>query len=179
MMIASRADLEARATRRGVYAQPASRSDIAALHAMLAARIDRPIASAEAAARVQEASPHSIWSLHSQARILGGVAFLPLNALGLYELVYGKLDRADPPLASLAIGLERPAILYVWAVVAQGSGVLGFGAVLRQLDTQRFGRVDLWAEPATAEGGRLADRFGFSRIAHGAHGLRKLERSGR
>ncbi len=165
--------------RRGVYSQPASRTDIESLHQMFEDSIGRSVASLEAAIRVQEASPHSIWSVHSAAGLLGGVAFLPLNALGLYKLIYGKLDRSNPPLDSIAVHLERPVVLYVWAVVARGSGVLGLSEILPQLDTQRFGGVDIWADPITEEGERLAQRFGLARINHGSQTFYKLDRGGR
>jgi hypothetical protein len=165
--------------KRGVYSQPASRTDIESLHGMLASSIPGPIASLESAIRVQEASPHSIWSVHSAAGLLGGVAFLPLNALGLYKLIYGKLDRSNPPLDSIAVRMERPVVLYVWAVVARGSGVLGLSEILPQLETQRFGRVDIWADPVSEEGERLAQRFGLTRISHGSQAFYKLDRGGR
>lgn len=165
--------------RRGVYSQPASRTDIESLHDMFRDSIGRPVASLEAAIRVQEASPHSIWSVHSAAGLLGGVAFLPLNALGLYKLIYGKLDRSDPALDSIAVRMERPVVLYVWAVIARGSGVLGLSEILPQLDTQRFGGVDIWADPVTEEGERLAQRFGLARINHGSQTFYKLDRGGR
>ncbi len=165
--------------KRGVYSQPASRADIESLHAMLRGSIDAPIAGLDAVIRVQEASPHSIWSVHSATGLLGGVAFLPLNALGLYKLIYGKLDRSNPPLDSIAVRLERPVVLYVWAVVARGSGVLGLTEILPQLETQRFSRVDIWADPVTEEGKRLAQRFGLTRINHGSQTFYKLDRGGR
>lgn len=165
--------------KRGVYAQPASRTDVEALHQMLRESMEGPLAGVESALRVQEASPHSIWSVHSSAGLLGGVAFLPLNALGLYKLIYGKLDRTDPPLESIAVRLERPAVLYVWGVVARGSGVLGLTEILPQLETQRFGGVDIWADPVTEEGERLARRFGLTRISHGSQTFYKLDRGGR
>lgn len=171
--------LGARGLRRGIYAQPATRTDIEALHRLFEPHVDAPVASAESAIRVQEASPHSVWSVHSSAGLLGGAAFLPLNTLGLYRLIYGKLDRRDPPLEALAVRLERPAVLYVWALVARGSGLLGLADILRQLDTQRFRGVDVWAQPVTTEGERLAARLGFARISHGDHAFYKLGRSGR
>ena len=165
--------------KRGVFAQPASRSDIESLHDMLQEGIDGPLAGVEAALRVQESSPHSIWSVHSGAGLLGGVAFLPLNALGLYQLIYGKLDRSNPPPESIAVRLERPVVLYVWAVVARGSGVLGLTEVLPQLETQRFAGVDIWADPVTPEGERLAQRFGLKQVRHGVQTFYKLDRGGR
>lgn len=171
--------LGARGLQRGVYAQPATRSDIEALHRMFEPFVEAPVASAESAVRVQEASPHSVWSVHSPTGLLGGAAFLPLNTLGLYRLIYGKLDRSDPPLEALAVRLERPAVLYVWALVARGSGLLGLADILRQLDTQRFRGIDVWAQPVTTEGERLAARLGFARVSHGEHAFYKLGRSGR
>ena len=146
---------------------------------MLTARLDHPVAAPEAAMRVQEASPGSIWALRSGSRLLGGVAFLPLNTLGVYELLYGKLDRAEPRLPAIATGRERPMALYVWAVVAEGEGLLGLPDLLRQLDMQRFGDVDIWADPVTPEGERLARRLGFALIDSGSRNYFKLAREGR
>ena len=150
--------------RRNVYVQPASQTEIHTLHAMLGARLDHPIASAETACRIQEASPNSIWSIHGVKGLLGGVAFLPLNSLGLYEVIYGKMDFEQPPLETIAIRSQRPSIIYVWALVATRMGIVGLADVLRQLDIQRFRHVDIWAQTMTPQAERLAERLGLQRF---------------
>lgn len=168
-----------RGSQRRIIARPAGPEEINSLHAMLTARLDHPVASPEAAQQVQDASPGSIWALRSESHLLGGVAFLPLNTLGVYELLYGKLDRTNPRLPTIAPGRERPTALYVWAVVARGDGLLGLPDLLRQLDTQRFGDVDIWADPVTAEGEALARRLGFALVDSGSRNFFKLAREGR
>ncbi len=163
--------------RRGVYAQPASQSDIFALHAMLLQRLDDTIASAETACMVQDVSPNTIWSVYGKAGLVGGLAFLPLNALGLYNLIYGKLDFRNPPLDSLAIAQERPSVIYIWALVAKGSGIAGLADVLHFLDTPRFRHVDIWTQAVTPAGERLATRLGLARFNHATAPFFKYSRS--
>jgi len=164
--------------RRGVYAQPASQSDIHALHGMFKTRIDQPIAPPEAAVRVQNASPNSIWSIYASDGLAGGVAFLPLNTLGLYQLIYGKLDLTDPPLAALAVRSERPVILYLWAAIARHRAVIGFADVLRQLDVQRFRGIDIWMHTVTPGAERLAEGLGLECFGQGGRRYYKHARSG-
>ncbi len=151
---------------RGVFAQPASDSDIASLRRMLEEQMEGALASAEAACRIQAASPHSIWSVYGSQGLVGGVAFLPLNALGVYNLITGTLDLTDPPIEAIAIKSERPAILYAWAVVSKPSGLFGLADVLGHLDTQRFRNVDIWANAVTPAGKRMAGKLGLTRFAH-------------
>jgi hypothetical protein len=164
-------------SRGGIFGQPASSGDIRALHGMLRDRLEGDLASAETALAVQAASPLSIWSLYSQHGLQGGIAFLPLNTLGVYRLIYGKLDPVDPGLDAIAVGTEPPAVLYVWAVVSRGRGLIGLSDVLRHLDTPRFRNVDIWTHPVTAQGTRLAARLGLSRLGHTSRPFYKFARS--
>jgi hypothetical protein len=151
---------------RGVFAQPASDSDIAALHRMLEEQMEGELASVEAACRIQKTSPHSIWSVYGGQGLVGGVAFLPLNSLGVYGLITGTLDLSNPPIEAIAVKSERPAILYAWAVVSKPSGLFGLADVLGHLDTQRFRNVDIWASAVTPAGKRMAGKLGLTRFAH-------------
>ncbi len=151
---------------RGVYAQPASNGDIQALHGMLRERFDGPLAPPEVACRVQEISPNSIWSVYGGRGLAGGVAFLPLNALGVYGLISGQLNLEDPPVSAIAVKAERPAVLYAWAIVARPAALFGLSDVLRQLETQRFRHVDIWAHAVTPAGRRMAAKLGLERFAN-------------
>jgi hypothetical protein len=149
---------------RGVYAQPASSRDIEALHGMMRDQFDGRLATPEAACRVQQISPNSIWSVYGAAGLAGGIAFLPLNALGVYDLIRNQLDLAAPPDAAIAIRSERPSILYAWAMVARPSALFGLADVLRQLDQGRFRQVDIWANAMTPSGLRMAVKLGMERF---------------
>jgi hypothetical protein len=163
--------------RSGVFGQPASSSDIRALRGMLRERIDGDLASAETALAVQDANPLSIWSLYSQDGLQGGIAFLPLNTLGVYRLIYGKLDPVTPGLECIAVGTEAPAVLYVWALVSRGRGLAALSDVLRHLETPRFRNVDIWTHPVTERGRRLADRLGLARFGEADRAYYKFSRS--
>ncbi len=163
---------------RRVFVQPASHSDIRHLHGMLADHVEQPVASPESACAIQDASPESIWSMHSATALLGGIAFLPLNPLGLYQLVYGKLDLLHPPVSSVAARSERPAILYLWALVSRGRGIIGLADVMDHLDRRRFRNVDIWTCPVTPKSERLAERLGFTRFSHADRVFYRLKRAG-
>ncbi len=163
---------------RGVYAQPASQPDIHDLHAMLGQHLDRPLARAEAACAVQRARANSLWSIHSKDGLIGGVAFLPLNSLGLYKLIYGKLDLQDPDIDCISAHPDRPAILYLWALIARGSAIAGLSGLLDFLETPAFRHVDIWTRPVTPRGERLALKLGFKAMGQGDTILFKYDRSG-
>ncbi len=146
------------------------------MHLMLAGRTDTAIASAESACSIQDACPQSIWAMHSATELLGGIAFLPLNPLGLYQLVYGKLDLMNPPVNSVAAYDERPSILYLWALVSKGRGIIGLADILDYLDKPRFRNVDVWTCPITHDSQRLAERHGFTGFTHGDRVFYRLRR---
>jgi hypothetical protein len=164
-------------TTQRAFVQPASHSDIRHLHVMLAAHVEQPIASTESACAIQDASPESIWSIHSATELLGGIAFLPLNALGLYQLVYGKLDLLNPAVNSVADRIERPAILYLWALVLRGRGIIGLADIMEHLDRRRFRNVDIWTCPVTPRSERLAEKLGFTRFSHADRVFYRLRRA--
>jgi hypothetical protein len=166
-------------TQQRVFVQPASHSDIRHLHVMLTEHVEQPIASTESACAIQDASPESIWSVHSATELLGGIAFLPLNALGLYQLVYGKLDLLNPAVNSVASRIDRPAILYLWALVLRGRGIIGLADIMEHLDRRRFRNVDIWTSPVTPRSERLAERLGFTRFSHADRVFYRLKRTSR
>jgi hypothetical protein len=161
---------------RGVYVQPASQGDIAALHAMLRDQLEAKLAPVESACRIQSISPNSIWAVCNSQGLVGGIAFLPLNALGVYNLINGRLDLENPPDACIAVKNERPAILYAWAMVSRPAGLFGLAEVLRQLETQRFRHVDIWANAVTPQGQRMALKLGLERFSHRDGGFYKFPR---
>jgi hypothetical protein len=160
-----------------VFVQPASHSEIHRLHVMLAGSIRQSVASPEAACLIQDTSPQSIWSMHSATRMLGGIAFLPLNPLGLYQLVYGKLDLMNPAVNTVAARNERPSVLYLWALVSQGRGIIGLADVMAYLGRQRFRNVDIWTCPVTQRSELLAERLGFTRFSQGDRVFYRLKRT--
>jgi hypothetical protein len=149
---------------RGVFAQPASTRDIEALHGMMREQFDGRLAGPETACRIQQISPNSIWSVYGAAGLAGGIAFLPLNGLGVYDLICGRLDLAAPPDAAIAVRSERPSILYAWAMVAKPAAFFGLAEVLRQLDQGRFRHVDIWTNAVTPAGLRMAAKLGLERF---------------
>jgi hypothetical protein len=151
---------------RGVFAQPASQRDIHALHGMLSEQFDGKLAPPEAACRIQEISPNSVWSVYGGNGLVGGIAFLPLNALGVYDLISGRLDLAVPAEPGIAVRTERPLVLYAWAMVARPAALFGLAEVLRQLDSGRFRSVDIWANAVTPSGLRMAAKLGLERFGY-------------
>jgi hypothetical protein len=151
---------------RGVFAQPASQRDIHALHGMLSEQFDGKLAPPETACRIQEISPNSVWSVYGGSGLVGGIAFLPLNALGVYDLISGRLELAAPAEPCIAVRAERPLVLYAWAMVARPAALFGLAEVLRQLDSGRFRSVDIWANAVTPSGLRMAAKLGLERFGY-------------
>jgi hypothetical protein len=150
-----------------------------ALHGMMKDQFEGQLASPEVACRIQQISPNSIWSVYSASGLAGGIAFLPLSALGVYDLLSRQLDLAAPPDSAIAIRSERPSILYAWAMVAKPSALFGLADVLRQLDQGRFRRVDIWANAVTPSGLRMAMRLGLERFGASDGAFFKFARESR
>ncbi len=75
---------------------------------------------------VHARNPDALWVIEHRLgeddapAIAGYYGFLPLTEAGFEALRSDTLNRPDPPLELIAPAGERPAAMYVWAVVAHG-----------------------------------------------------------
>lgn len=124
-------------------------------------------------ARVVRAHPDTLWTFKRNGNLVGGFAFLMLNAGGLAALFADELDLSDPPADALAVFGARPAAIYVWALLGSAVGSEGIARVIVRMQRHPYERSDLFALPATQDGLRFMRGLGFLPVS--GH-LRSLHR---
>jgi len=147
--------------RLRVEARPAKTSDIPALLHHAERAIGVSLAAEAPVARVMRAHPDSLWSFWTGGRLVGGFAMLMLNSQGLEALVQDRIDLADPPADVLAVPGQRPAAIYVWAVLGAAAASEGIARVIFRLRQHPYERSDVFALPATGDGLRFMRGLGF------------------
>jgi predicted GNAT family N-acyltransferase len=107
--------------------------------------------------KVQEHNPDSIWGIFEtlpeggEGTMVGYYSFLMLNRRGADFLFARTLDVADPPLEGLAKGGEKPAIVYMWAVVAPKMTITAFPMIAAAAGPLYSG-VPTYARAGTPQG---------------------------
>jgi predicted GNAT family N-acyltransferase len=124
------------------------------IYEMATREIGDNIASRAVMREVMNHNPISFWGIYrctTSARIdpklSGFFAFLPLNGDGLTAYRAGHLNPRKPELRYLAHKGQRPAALYIWAVVAHRLSVIGAQLIAHAMgidwffDTPIFGTI--------------------------------------
>jgi hypothetical protein len=120
------------------------------------------LAPAITVARIARAHPDSLWGFWRHDRFVGGFAFLMLNRHGVAALIGDALDLGDPPTSVLAAPGDRPAGIYVWALLRSSAvAAEGIARVIVRLQQFPYERSDLFALPATPDGLRFMRGLGF------------------
>ena len=136
--------------------------DIPLLLAQGEAGMGITLAPAITVARIARAHPDSLWGFWRNDRFVGGFAFLMLNRRGVAALLGDAIDLADPPASVLAAPGDRPAAIYVWALLRSSAvAAEGIARVIVRLQQFPYERSDLFALPATADGLRFMSGLGF------------------
>lgn len=91
------------------------------------------------------------------------LAYLPLNARGLYALTHGALDRRDPDLDLLTREGEVPEALHIWCMYSPGTFIPAIAAIAAHFETIAPGGVPLFTSAATEHSARLFASLGFAR----------------
>jgi predicted GNAT family N-acyltransferase len=91
----------------------------------------------------------------------GFIAVLPLNALGLQQLLLGSFDGANPDLRFIAKAGQRPAGVYMWGVYAPGALAAGMALFMAEMSAPNFAGVNLYSRPNTEVGRRFNEVLGF------------------
>jgi hypothetical protein len=113
-------------------------------------------------ARIARAHPDSLWGFWRDEHFVGGFAFLMLNRYGVDALIDDAIDLSDPAMSHLAVPGERPAGIYVWALLRSSAvAAEGIARVIVRLQQYPYERSDLFALPATADGLRFMRGLGF------------------
>jgi hypothetical protein len=116
----------------------------------------------------------TVFSFSRGARLIGGVAFLYLNPLGLDALVLDDINLANPELKFLAAPDEQPEAIYLWAI--SGAGMKALGHVAPRFAEGRYRTADIYTRPVTRDGELLMTRMGFEPSQSWRAGLWKYER---
>ena len=136
---------------------------------MTRARLAIPgLATTAAVLRVLDFNPRCMFGVTRRARFdadhpvaEGFIAVLPLNALGLQQLLLGAFDGANPDLRFIAPEGEKPAGVYMWGVYAPGALAAGMALFMAEMSAPHFAGVNLYSRPNTEVGRRFNEVLGF------------------
>lgn len=123
--------------------------------------IDAPLAAEAVVRRVLDRDPDCVWAFLRDDEIVGGVAFLMLTSSGVEALRDGSLNVADPSSVHIVAGSEKPAGIYIWALVGWGRAAPGMSQGFVRLREPRYRQADLFASPYTDAGRRFTIGMGF------------------
>jgi hypothetical protein len=154
-------DLVTLPLRRRVEARRGRIGDIPLLLRYAEAAMGVALAPEATAARIACAHPDSLWSFWRHDRLVGGVALLMLNSRGLAALLDDSVDLGDPPPAIFAHAGQRPAAIYVWAILGAAIASEGIAHAIVRLQQYPYELADLFALPATDDGLRFTRGLGF------------------
>jgi hypothetical protein len=154
-------DLVTLPLRHRVDARRGQMADIPLLLHYAEAAMGVPLAPEATVARIACAHRDSLWVYWRHDRLVGGVALLMLNRRGLAALLDGSIDLGDPPPAILTEAGQRPAAIYVWAILGGAIAAEGSAHVIVRLQQHPYERADIFALPATNDGLRFTRGLGF------------------
>lgn len=143
--------------------------EIDALHRLTVDQIGQQVAPLKAMQDVYRHNPETLWVIfrsltgdHSQAQLVGYYGFLHLNQRGHEALEARTLKPRDPDLSLLAAAGERPAAVYIWAIVARKLTSLTIPLVGKGLGVTRYGGLPFYATAGTMGGLNGLKGYGFT-----------------
>jgi hypothetical protein len=123
------------------------------------------MASEHVVRRIADHHPDSLWTLCDRNdRIVGYVAMLMLNRVGLEALLSDRIDFCDPAPSFLAPPHEAPAAIYIWGVMAPALAIEGVAEVMLRLRSAQYDSANIYAFQTTAQGARFQERLGFQPV---------------
>src|SRR6185312_531953 len=116
-----------------VFLKNPSADDLLGIYEILLKEIGPNVAPFEVVKSVYGHNPISFWGVYRSQderrlfpRLIGFIAYLPLNEAGNVALKAEKLNGKDPDRAFLARPGEDPVTFYLWAIVTPGVGNIAF-----------------------------------------------------
>lgn len=161
----ARRDFDFIPRRPEVVVAPAENQDFEPLAAMANAKVPDVCATGELLREAAARDRDTILSFRLKGVLLGGVAFVFLNQIGVEGLLLDSIDLARPTAAIMANPIDDVAGIYIWATALDGRGILGLGNVAEHLSKRRFRFADLYGRPNTEDGRRLVQSVGFKPAA--------------
>lgn len=155
-----------------VFVRVAQYSEIEALHELTLREIGQQVAPLEAMQDVYRHNPESLWTIFraptgdtTRAQLAGYYGFLHLNQSGSEALDQRTLRPRAPDMKFLAAAGERPAAVYVWAIVARRLTHLTIPLVGKGLGIKRYGGLKFYATAGTMGGLNGLRGYGFKGAA--------------
>ncbi|HKS18471.1 MAG TPA: hypothetical protein VJS63_04590 [Bradyrhizobium sp.] len=163
-MTKKRHDFDSLPTDAPIEVRPARNPEIAAIADMATRMVPGVQIGEQALRRHFDFDPECILTFHRREKLLGGMAFLYLNARGQDALILGEMSPSSPDFALFARSDEPVAAIYIWAIGAVGRGVAGLGKVALHLRKPRYANADCFAQPSTTAGRDLMIATGFTQM---------------
>lgn len=151
-----------------VYLRVARFDEIETLHGLTVHHIGQQVAPLKAMQDVYSHNPEALWVIfrsptpnRAEAGLAGYYGFLHLNSAGLEALNNRTLKPRNPDLALLAPAGERPAAVYIWAVVARKLIDVTLPLIGKALGIRRYGGLPFYATAGTMGGLNRLKSYGF------------------
>lgn len=140
-------------------------------------RLDADVASFETVRAVLRHNPDSVWGIYRfrerddpNAEILGFYSMLLFNENGAALLRRGDYDATAPLVAHLAAPGERPAIVYFWALVAEGL-TMAAGPMIARAMGKLYAGVPIYTTAGTVAGLKKIKKSGYRPVIEGREGI--------
>lgn len=145
-----------------IDARPATIDELPTMVAMARETIPAISIGYDSVERIFVHNQECIFPFRRDGKIVGGVAWLFLNELGLEALLLDEIDFSRPNLALLTRRNQAPAAIYAWAMAGRGRAAAGLANVASRLRAAPYSWADYYAQPATADGARFLAQLGFA-----------------
>jgi hypothetical protein len=159
-----RHDFDSLPTNTPIEVRPALGSEIAVIADMATQMVPGVQIGEQALRRHFDFDPECILTFRRHGKLLGGMAFLYLNARGHEALIRGEMSPSNPDFELFARSGEGVSAIYIWAIGASGRGVAGLGKAAAHLRQPRYLNADCFAQPSTTAGRELMIATGFTQM---------------
>jgi len=167
--------LMARSQRSAIWVRRPTAEEIENIHSLTKAEIRASRVPLPVIRAVHKHNKDSFWGVYQapaqdrkNSQFLGYYAFLHLNQAGRTALERDEFDSTELDLSLLVPSGERPAAIYIWAVVARRLAWVATPLVVRALGTELYGDLPIYAKAGTMGGLNVIKGYGF-------HGAREAE----
>jgi predicted GNAT family N-acyltransferase len=152
---------------KALLARPLKVEELDAAYALSKAHLKAGTAEQPVAKAILEYNSDAVWGVYhpeeNGEKLVGFLSFLMLNDEGAELLRRGKLDVLHPEIRHLVPSGVRPAVGYIWLVVAPGLGSLAIPLVTHAMGPLYRG-LPLCSTAASEAGVRVLLNFGFRPI---------------
>jgi hypothetical protein len=139
---------------RKIYVRKSAPSEILGIQALVAREIAGKVASWQTMERFYALNRDSFWSIcEMEARsLIGCILFLLPNTDGVDAILSQKIDATEPPPELFVGSDERPAAIYIWALVARKMAKQALGLVTVAMSPTLYGGLPIYTRAGTVGG---------------------------